>query len=325
LNTHRLIFLLNFRKDEAMTKQITVFGYGAVGRPIVDLLAARGDRVRVATRRIPADLPSGVAHLSCDVLDIADVRRALEGSQQAVLAVGFAYDARLWKTVWPKTMGNMVDACAAANARLVFIDNLYQLGPQTTPRTEDMPLTRFGKKPAILAEVTRIWQRSNARVAALRCTDFYGPGVAVSHLGALAFGEIAKNRPAQLLVPADTPHDFAYVPDIAEAAVTLLDAPDADFGQVWNMPCAPTRSPRELLAIGAATLATRLRIWAVPLALLRPLGLFYRFAREIADVGFTWDRPYVVDGSKFVDRFGFTPTAFEIGVPATVREFAKDT
>ena len=40
-----------------MTQQITVFGYGAVGRPIVDRLIARGERVRVATRRRPGTSP----------------------------------------------------------------------------------------------------------------------------------------------------------------------------------------------------------------------------------------------------------------------------
>lgn len=307
-----------------MTQRITVFGYGAVGKPIVDQLVAQGDRVRVATRRRPTNLPAEVEHMPCDVLNAGDVCAALEGAAQAVLAVGFAYDSRLWRTVWPQTMTNMVEGCAAAGARLVLIDNLYQLGPQSVPRTEDMPLTNVGEKPAILAEVTRIWQaaRGGVRVAALRCSDFYGPGVTVSHLGALAIGEVAQGRPAQLLVPADTPHDFAYVPDIARAAVILLDAPDEDFGQVWNMPCAPTRTPRALLAMAAAALGHKLRVWAVPLALLRPLGLFYRFAKEVADVGFTWDRAYVVDGGKFVRRFGFAPTPFEIGVPATVRAFA---
>jgi nucleoside-diphosphate-sugar epimerase len=308
-----------------MTQQITVFGYGAVGQPIVDQLVARGDRVRVATRRRPATLPAGIEHMPCDVLDAEDVRAALDGASQAVLAVGFAYDSRLWRTVWPRTMSNMLDGCAGAGARLVFIDNLYQLGPQSTPRTEDMALATTGEKPVILAEVSRLWQeaRDRVRVAALRCSDFYGPGVAVSHLGALAFGELAKNKPAQLLVPSGTPHDFAYVPDIARAAVMLLDAPDEDFGQAWNMPCAPTRSPRALLAMGAAALGHRLRVWAVPFALLRPLGLVYRFAKEVADVGFTWDRPYIVDSGKFARRFGFTPTPFEIGVPATVLAFRK--
>ena len=37
----------------------------------------------------------------------------------------------------------------------------------------------------------------------------------------------------------DMPHAFAYVPDIARAAVTLLDAPDDAFNQVWHVPCAP--------------------------------------------------------------------------------------
>ena len=45
--------------------------------------------------------------------------------------------------------------------------------------------------------------------------------------------------------------DFAYVPDIARAMVTLPDAPEDAFGQVWNMPCAPTRTPREILKLGA--------------------------------------------------------------------------
>nr|WP_295662634.1 NAD-dependent epimerase/dehydratase family protein [Polymorphobacter sp.] len=308
-----------------MAQQITIFGYGATGRPIAEQLAARGDSVRIATRNRPADLPAGVEHMVCDVLDAADVLRALAGSAQAVLAVGFTYDSRLWRTVWPKAMTNMIEGCAATGSRLVFLDNLYQLGPQVRPRTEDMPLSTTGEKAVILAGVARIWQaaRGRVKVAALRCSDFYGPGVAVSHLGSSAFGEQAKGRAAQLLVPADTPHDFAYVPDIARAMIMLLDADDADFGQVWNMPCAPTRSPRELLAMGAAALGKPLKLWAVPFALLRPIGLFYRFAHEVADVGYTWDRPYVVDGSKFTRRFAFVPTPFEIGVPATVRAFAE--
>lgn len=307
-----------------MTKMIVVFGHGAVGRPIVEMLAARGERVRVATRNRPENLPIGAEHVRCDVLRSDDVALALDGVSQAVLAVGFPYDARLWRVVWPQAMTNMVEGCAAADVRLVFIDNLYQLGPQDSPRTEEMSLAATGEKPVVLAEVTQIWQaaRDRVRVAALRCSDFYGPGVAMSHLGASAFGELAKSRPAQLLVPADTLHDFTYVPDIARAALLLLDAPDGDFGQAWNMPCAPTRSPRALLAMAAAILGTRLRVRAVPFALLRPLGLVYRFAREVADVGFTWDRAYVVDGGKFARRFRFVPTPFEVGVPATIRAFA---
>ncbi len=301
-----------------------VFGSGAVGRPVIDQLAGRGDRVRVAQRSRPKDLPAGVEHVICDVLDADAVSRAVAGATQVVLAIAFTYDARVWRTTWPKAMGNVLAACAAVDARLVFVDNLYQLGPQTEPRREDMALSDHGEKPAILADLTRMWQaaRGQVRVAALRCSDFYGPGVTNAHLGAFALGELVKGRPAQLLVPPDTLHDFAYVPDIARAVVTLLDAPDDAFGQAWNMPCAPTRTPRDLLAIGAAALGQRNRVLAVPLWLMLPLGLVYRMAKEVVDIGFTWDRPYVVDGSKFARRFGFTPTPYEVGMSAAARSFA---
>ena len=308
-----------------MTDTILVIGYGAVGRPVVQALLQRGEAVRVAQRSPIADLPQGATYMPCDVLDAASVRNAVQGAAQVVLAVGFTYDSRLWRAVWPKTIGNLIEACAETGARIVFVDNLYQLGPQTEPRREDMKLADVGEKPRILAEVTRAWMAASAagrvRMAALRCTDFYGPGVGVSHLGASAFGSLAQGKPALLIAPPDTPHDFAYVPDIARAVVTLLDAPDDAFGQVWNMPCAPIRTPRDILRLGAAAIGVKPRVTAVPFWLLPLLGLAVRFMKEVADVGFTWDRPYEVDARKFTSRFWSDVTPFEIGAPATARSF----
>lgn len=305
---------------------VVILGYGAVGRATAQALLALGRPVRIAQRSRPDDLPSEASYVSCDVLDAQSVRRAIEGAAQVVLSVGFAYDSRLWRKVWPATMTNLVEACAETRARIVFVDNLYQLGPQTEPRREDMPLTDRGEKPAILSEVTRIWMRAaqagRVRIAALRCTDFYGPGVPVSHLGATGFGQLAAGKAALLLAPPDTPHDFVYVPDIARAVVTLLDAPDDAYGQVWNAPCAPTRTPREILRLGAAGLGVKLKITVVPLWLLPVLGIWARFMKEVADVGFTWDRPYVVDGTKFTSRFWSDVTPYEVGAVETARSFA---
>ena len=308
-----------------MSGTTVILGYGAVGRPVARMLLERGDAVRIAQRRPVADLPDGATAVACDVLDAASVRAAIKGATQVVLAVGFAYDSRLWRTVWPKAMTNLIEACAETKARIVFVDNLYQLGPQNEPRREDMPLTDRGEKPAILAEVTRVWMAASeagrVRLAALRCPDFYGPGVEISHLGASAFGPLARGQAAQLVAPPDTPHDFAYVPDIARAVVSLLDAPDDAFGQVWNMPCAPTRTPREILRIGADAIGVKLKIMAIPLWLLPLFGLASRFMKEVVDVGFTWDRPYHVDAHKFTSRFWSDVTPFEVGAVETARSF----
>ncbi len=305
-----------------MTRNTTVLGYGAVGCPIAHTLVARGEAVRIAQRSRPAEIPTGAAFTECDLLDREAVRHAVDGAGQVVLAVGFPYDSRVWRTAWPTTMRNVVEACAATGARLVFIDNLYQLGPQSEPRREDVTLSEAGRKPAILTEVTRIWMTAadRVRVAALRCPDFYRPGVMASHLGATALGRIAQGQSALLFAP-DTPHDFAYVPDIARAAVTLLDAPDDAYGEVWNMPCAPTRTPREILKLGADAIGRRPAVTSIPLGLLPILGIFSRMMKEVADVGFTWDRPYQVDSSKFSRRFWADMTSFEVGAAATARSF----
>ncbi len=306
-----------------MNASIVVFGFGAVGRLVARTLSERGDVVRIAQRNRPADLPEGIGFTACDVLDADAVRRVVEGTAQVLLAIGFPYDARVWRTAWPTAMTNIVEACAAAGARIVFIDNLYQLGPQRQPLREDMPLSPAAEKPAIRTEVTRIWMAATGRVrlAALRCPDFYGPDVPVSHIGSTGFGRIATGKAALLLVPPDVPHDFAYVPDIARAAVTLLDAPDDAFGQAWNMPCAPTRTTRDILRLGSEAIGVRLKVNAIPLRLLPLFGLFSRVMHEVADLGFTWNRPYRVDASKFRQRFWSDVTPFEVGAPAAVRSF----
>ncbi|MEO8729254.1 MAG: NAD-dependent epimerase/dehydratase family protein [Rhodoferax sp.] len=309
-----------------MSKLTVVFGNGAIGHLVTQALLARGDRVRIAQRNQPARLPMGAEYLACDILDAQAVREAVKGASQVLLAVGFLYDARFWRTAWPAAMANIVEVCGAVNARVVFIDNLYQLGPQTTPRTEDMPLTTVGEKPVILADITRIWMAARDRAdapvlfAALRCLDFYGPGVSNSYLGTTGFGALAKGKAAQMLAP-DTPHDFAYAPDIARAVVTLLDAPDDAYGQVWNMPCAPTRTPRDILRLGADAIGVPLKVMAIPLWLLPLMGIFIRFMKEVVDVGFTWDRPYHVDASKFKRRFWSDVTPFEVGAAQTARSF----
>jgi nucleoside-diphosphate-sugar epimerase len=252
-----------------MGSQIVVFGYGPVGRATVDRLAAQGEQVKVVQRARPQQLSSGASFQACDVRNRAATEAAVRGAGQVVVAIGFAYQGRVWRSDWPLAMENLVAACASQNARMVFVDNLYMYGPQRDPLREDMALTDFGQKPAVRADITKIWMAASAagrvRATALRAPDFYGPGVTQSHLGELAFQAIGKGGRATLIAPPDMPHDFAYVPDIARAVTTLLEAPDDAFGQAWHVPCAPIRTCREILALGAAALDKRLRITALPM------------------------------------------------------------
>jgi nucleoside-diphosphate-sugar epimerase len=308
-----------------MSKTVVVFGYGAVGQAAVALMVKAGRTVRVAQRSRPADLPVGVSFQACDVLDGQAVLAAAQGADEILISIGFPYEGKIWRKAWPKAMSHFLAAGEATGARIVFIDNLYMYGPQREALREDMPLTDYCAKPAARAAITRLWMAAVAagrvRFAALRAPDFYGPGVRLSHLGDVGFGALAQGKAATLIAPPQTLHDFAYVPDIARAAMTLFDAPDDAYGQAWHVPCAPIQTPRALLALGAAALHVKLRVTAMPLWLLGPLGLFVPFLREVGEMRFQWDRPYHVDSQKFARRFWSDATPFEVGVPLTALSF----
>lgn len=306
-----------------MPMSVLVLGYGPVGRATTELLAREGRPVRVAQRSAPAGLPAGVDFAACDCLDPASVRRAAEGAEQIVLAVGFPYEAAIWQANWPRTMTAVLDAAADTGARVVFVDNLYMYGPQTVPLHEELPLADIGGKPGARAAVTRQWMaaRDRVRFAAVRAADFYGPGVRQSHLGETGLAAVAAGKPATMLVNPDLPHDYVYVPDFARAVMALLDAPDDCYGQAWHVPCAPITTPRAILELGAAAAGRPLQMRVMPQWLTGLAGLMVPFVREMREMRFQWDRPYHVDASKMRQRFGLEATPFAIGAAATVESF----
>jgi nucleoside-diphosphate-sugar epimerase len=205
---------------------------------------------------------------------------------------------------------------------MLFFDNLYMYGAQNDPLVETMPLSKIGKKPRARAEITRMWMADDrVKVAALRAPDFYGPGVVLSHLGETGLAAIARGKAAMFLFSPDQPHDYAYVPDIGRAMVTLLDVGDDAFGQAWHMPCAPTLRSRDIFALGAKHAGVKLRLTAIPSALRGLLGLFMPFVREMGEMTFQWDRPYRVDASKWRRHFWSDVTPFDAGVAATIASF----
>ena len=308
-----------------MNDTVLVIGYGPVGAATVAQPAARGQNVRVMQRKRPPHLPHNIAFVSGDAANRASLRAAAEGASQIVLAIGLTYSGKLWRVLWPKIVGTVVETAAATGARVVFVDNLYMYGPQDAALKETMALSDYPLKPAARSAATRIWQAASAAgrapFAAVRGPDFYGPGVKLSVLGDTGLGALAQGKAALWLGDADIPHDIAYVPDFARAVVSLLDAPDDAFGQAWHVPCAPTRLPRELLALGAAALGVPLKVRSLPIWAIRAMGLVNPLLSEFAEMRFAWDRPYRVDFSKFAARFWSDPTPFEIGVPEAARSF----
>jgi nucleoside-diphosphate-sugar epimerase len=296
-----------------------VLGAGPVGRALADRLGGEGREVRVITRSGAARVADGVEVVAADLSDGDQAVRACAGAGVVYGCVGFDYTG--WLQRWPPIMRGMLAGAEAAGARFIFMDNLYMYGPVDEPMREDMPLTDYGKKPALRAELTRMWRdphrTGRLEAAAVRASDFYGPGVELSVLGEGSFGRLTMGKPAQVVGDPDLPHSFTYVPDIARALVTIADADSDAMGRAWHVPNAPDRTVREILTMFAERVGREPKLQVPPKPVLSLLGVFNANLRELKEMLYQWERPFQVDHSDFAGRFWDEPTPFEDGIAAT--------
>ena len=68
----------------------------------------------------------------------------------------------------------------------------------------------------------------------------------------------------------------------------------------------------------AAAAGTSVKFGTIPRAAVPALGLFDPMIREVGEMLYQKEEPYVVDGSLFRDSFGFEPTTLEQGIADTI-------
>jgi len=296
-----------------------VLGAGPVGRAVVDRLRVRDCAVRVVTRSGIAQFPPGVEVRQANVGDPGLLARACDGATVVYGCVGV--ENTRWLERWPLMMEGMLAGTAAVGARFVFVDNLYMYGPTDEVLTEDLPLTTYGRTPATCARLTRMWHEAHragsVQVAALRVSDFYGPGVTRSVLGEQTLGRIAQGKSVKWVGGIDQAHSVSYVPDVARALVSIGEADDEAMGQAWHVPNAPDRTPRQLLQLFAEIANQTLTLSARSAILLNLTGLVSPAMREFKEMHYRWNRPFRVDAAKFGRRFWTDATPFDVGMRAT--------
>jgi nucleoside-diphosphate-sugar epimerase len=303
-----------------------VLGAGVIGARLTRLLRDRGREVVVVTRSGKAAVPRDVEVRTAELSDPGAARRACRGAGVVVACVGFPTYVG-WTRKWPPLMAGMLAGAEGAGARFVFMDNLYMYGPVEGPLREDLPLTEYGVKPALRSQLTRMWQEAHRKgrvqAAAVRASDFFGPGARVAMLGDFVTEAALEGKTANLLGDPDAPHTFTYVDDVARALVTVGEAEEDAYGQAWHVPSPPARPLREVVELIYREAGREPRMRTMPGWLLRLLGVFDGNLREIHELLHHWNRPYLVDHSKYAARFGGDYTSLEDGIAAQVRWYKE--
>lgn len=294
---------------------VVVGASGQLGRELVSTLHHLGHRVRAVTRGRAVAVPPGV---TAETGDIGDPRDAERLCREATVVYGcFGAPHRQWPQAFPRMMRGMIVGAARAGATIIYADNLYAYGPQTEPLVETMLPTRFGRKPRLRAELAAMLLDGPTPAVIGRAADFYGPGVDNAMLGASLVRSVLSGERVLLPGDIDAPHTFTFVPDFARALATLALADDVT-GRVWHVPSAPAISPRAVVERLAAMAGTRARVARIPSLAVRAAAWVSPTARELAELAFQWDRPYLVSHARWAARFGDHHTALDAGLRATL-------
>jgi nucleoside-diphosphate-sugar epimerase len=298
---------------------------GGAGAALVTELAGRGHRVRAVSRKPAAGLPEGVEQLAADAADSAQARTACQGATVVYHCVQPPYER--WAAEFPALTQSIAEAAAGAGARLVYVDNPYTYGPVHGPLTEDLPAlatTRKGRVRTLMAERLLAAHRAGTlQVAIARSSDYYGPGGANSVVGDILFGAATTGNRARWMGRLDVPHSLNYLPDVARALATLGARPEA-LGEVWHLPAAEPLTGRQFVELIAAALGRPVKVTATSRLALRIAGVLDPRARETTEMLYQWERPFVLDASKFQRAFGpVEPTPHHQAVATTVAWFRE--
>jgi nucleoside-diphosphate-sugar epimerase len=290
---------------------------GGLGHNVVDAAVRRGIHVRALVRDPRrATFAKDVEVVQGDALDPAAVTRAATGC-----AALFHMANVRFSESWSRTMSALVDvaisACRETGARLLYPANVWVYGPGAPGKriVEDQPPSPTSRKGR-----SRAADEARIRAAGIRCTllrlpEFYGP-----HVGTLTgppLMRIAHGKRGTWFGPADHDVELAFMPDAADALVTLGLAPDVD-GEVFHLPSAGAVTPRAFLQLGVEAAggggARFLPAWVVRVA-----GVASPQAREFADILHLWTDPVLLNGAKLSARFPeLVATPYRDGVAATI-------
>jgi nucleoside-diphosphate-sugar epimerase len=305
-----------------MSKHIVV-GAGSIGTATALLLAERGEEVVVVSRSGSGPAHSNVTRTPADASSSARMTLLAAGAVAIYNCASPAYHR--WPSDWPPIAAALLTAAERSGAVLVTVGNLYGYGPVSGPMTEDLPLTAQGPKGRTRA---RMWRDALAahdagrvRATEVRGSDYVGRG-AQSHLGERVVPRLLAGRDVTVMNSADTAHTWTATEDVARLLVTVaLD--ERAWGRPWHVPSNSPRTQREAVGDLCRVAGVHpVKVRQYPGLLIRAMGLFNPMIRELPEVAYQFEDPFVLDSTAAQLTFGLAPTPWDdvlTGVIASYR------
>jgi nucleoside-diphosphate-sugar epimerase len=302
-----------------------VVGAGGLGREVADELARNGRRVRLVSRSGTPGNDPAIERVRADASSPVALDAALAGA--AVVYQCAQPEYTQWGTEFAHLQTGILDATARAGADLVIADNLYMYGDPDgaviSESSPEQPATTKGRVRKQMADDALAAHRDGRlRVAISRASTYFGPGHDQSSKG--VFGNALRGKPMQFIGSVDSLHSYSFVPDAARAMV-LLGSGGTGWGSAWISPVQPAIVRRAFAerVWAAAGQSGKPRISVLGRGMLRAVGLFVPVVRELPEMLYEYEKPFVVDSSRFEREFGVAPTPSAEAIAVTLEAYSR--
>jgi nucleoside-diphosphate-sugar epimerase len=298
-----------------------VIGAGAIGAATAQMLADRGERVRLVTRSGGGPEHPAVERVAADASDADALSRLAASAAVIYSCAGPAYHR--WATDWPPLADALLRAAETSGALLVTTGNLYGYGAVDGPIAEGLPLrpnTEKGKvRVRIWNEALEAHRAGRIRTAEVRSSDYLGAG-AVTPMTLTVLPKVLAGKRASAPADLDAPHSWTYTGDVARTLLAV--AADArSWGRAWHVPTGPPESFREV-ATRVAELAhvPAPRLSVMPYPVLWLAGLFNPLARASRETQYQIRKPFVLDSTAATEAFGISPAPLDDALRETIAD-----
>ncbi|MBK9734345.1 MAG: NAD-dependent epimerase/dehydratase family protein [Saprospiraceae bacterium] len=288
----------------------TIVGTGQLGLAIMQLLIEKNPEEKILlvnrTGKLNISIPQNVQVTAADVTSKTEMKAIAGRSDVIFSCTDMPYDK--WANFYPATATALAYALSETNTKLVFADNLYSYGNVAGKEmNEQMPHTAKTKKGKIRAGVINTLLYSgdefNNRVAFVKAADFIGPRIHKGIFGTDFLHSVYHGKTVRLFGNINLPHTFTYINDFAAAMINVGAANDT-FGQIWHVPNAPALSLDKWVHLFEVVTNKKIKKSVTPKFVISIAGLFNSFIKELYEMAYQFEYPYLVNHDKYVHRFG---------------------
>ena len=200
-----------------------------------------------------------------------------------------------WQRLVPAITAQAIEAARASGATLIVPASVYNFGNQPRPWGPSTPQKPNTRKGAVRVQMEAEYRASGVPVILLRGGDFIDAEGKTQGIG-MALRGLAKGK-IMALGGADVPRAYAYLPDMARAAVALAEV-RGSLPCYADIPFAGLTFTMQELADSFQQQSGRVfRIAKFPWWLLGLAGPFWELAREMREMRYLYELPHRLDGA----------------------------